>query len=413
MRKRIREETIRKLSEIEIVSDELLKEMISNELIHSEASKQFSVGQRIEMIERIFADIRGFDVLQTLLDDPSISEIMVNGVQKIFVEKHGKLLETPLSFDDEERLEYIIQKMVSKVGRTVNTMHPIVDARLESGDRINVVLPPVSLNGPILTIRKFQDGSLNMDQLIKIGTLSRECATELKTWMGQKYNIFISGGTGSGKTTFLNALAEYIGPQERVISMEDSAELRLQNLNNWIRLESRNKNAEGEGEITIRDLLKTSLRMRPDRIIVGEIRGKEALDMLQAMNTGHDGSLSTGHANSPLDMLRRIETMVMSSSDIPLPSIKNQIQSAIDILIHIARFPDGSRKITKICAVDDSTSNDYRLIDIYRFQSPDHERSASFGRLERTGEDPEAIEKLKRKSIGGGTYEDHQELPFR
>lgn len=412
MRKQIREETIRKLSEIEVVSDEFLKEMISNELIHSEASKQCSVSQRIEMIERIFADIRGFDVLQTLLDDPSISEIMVNGVKKIFVEKNGKLLETSLSFDDEERLEYIIQKMVSKVGRTVNTMNPIVDARLQSGDRINVVLPPVSLNGPILTIRKFQDGTLNMDHLIKIGTLSRECAGELKSWMNLKYNIFISGGTGSGKTTFLNALAEYISPQERVISMEDSAELRLQKLNNWIRLESRNKNAEGEGEISIRDLLKTSLRMRPDRIIVGEIRGKEALDMLQAMNTGHDGSLSTGHANSPLDMLRRIETMVMSSSDIPLPSIRNQIQSAIDILIHISRFPDGSRKVTQICAVDDSDSSNYKLIDIYQFKSGKHAQTGSYGKLERTDEKTEAIEKLKRKSIGGSSYERSQEQNF-
>ncbi len=392
MRKELREATIDKLSEIENINDDVVKELITNEVIHSEKSKNLPIKNRLDLIERIFADIRGFDVLQALLDDEDVSEIMVNGKNKIFIEKKGKIIETELSFDDEDRLEYIIQKMVSTVGRTVNTMNPIVDARLESGDRINVVLPPVSLNGPILTIRKFQNENLSMNSLIKIGSLSQECAEELKTWVKSKYNIFISGGTGSGKTTFLNALANYISSDERVISIEDSAELRLNGLENWIRLESRNPNSEGEGGITIRDLLKTSLRMRPDRIIVGEIRDKEAIDMLQAMNTGHDGSLSTGHANSPVDMLRRIETMVMSGMDIPLPAIKNQINSAIDIVVHLARFADGSRKVSKISALADKNGDDYKLATIYEYRKEDG------GKLIRTDVDLNSIEKLRRKN---------------
>ncbi len=284
--------------------------------------------------------------------------------------------------------------MVNTVGRTVNTMNPIVDARLESGDRINVVLPPVSLNGPIITIRKFQNENLSMNKLVKNGSLSKQCAEELQKWVEAKYNIFVSGGTGSGKTTFLNTLASFIKSNDRVISIEDSAELRLKGLKNWIRLESRNKNSEGEGEITIRDLLKTSLRMRPDRIIVGEIRDREAIDMLQAMNTGHDGSLSTGHANSPMDMLRRIETMVMSAIEIPLPAIKNQINSAIDIIVHLARFPDGSRKVSKISALGDKNGDDYQLVDIYEFKND----SEFKGKLIRNKVDLKSIQKLKRKN---------------
>ncbi len=396
MRKAIRENTINSLANYEVIDDQLVREIIANEVIYSEQSKNLPIKKRLALIERIFADIRGFDVLQTLLDDDSVSEIMVNGAKQIFIEKNGKIEETTLSFDDEDRLEYVIQKMVSAVGRSVNTMNPIVDARLESGDRINIVLPPVSLNGAVITIRKFQNENLTMDNLIKIGSLTRECKEELSSWVDAKYNIFISGGTGSGKTTFLNALANFIKPAERVISIEDSAELRLNNLKNWIRLESRNKNSEGEGEITIRDLLKTSLRMRPDRIIVGEIRGKEAIDMLQAMNTGHDGSLSTGHANSPIDMLRRIETMVMSGMDIPLEAIKSQINSAIDIVIHLARFPDGSRKVSKISAIADKNGEDYNLIDIYQFKVEPN--SPSQGKLIRTKADLASINKLARKN---------------
>ncbi len=398
MHREIREHTIEKLGEYEVIDDKLLREIIENEVIHSEKSKNLAIKTRLEMIERIFADIRGFDVLQSLLDDDNVSEIMVNGMNKIFVERNGKVEESKLKFDDENRLDYVIQKMVTTVGRSVNTMNPIVDARLESGDRINVVLPPVSLNGAVLTIRKFQNDKLTMDSLIKTGSLTRECKDELEQWVKSKYNIFISGGTGSGKTTFLNALANFIRSDERVISIEDSAELRLSNLKNWIRLESRNKNSEGEGEITIRELLRTSLRMRPDRIIVGEIRGKEAVDMLQAMNTGHDGSLSTGHANSPIDMLRRIETMVMSGMDIPLKAIKNQINSAIDILIHLERFPDGSRKVSRISAIGDKKGEDYDLIDIYEFKKDKTSISYDDGRLVRNTFDLRTIEKLRRKN---------------
>ncbi len=397
MHREIRENTINALADYDVIDDEIVKEIISNEVIYSEKSKNLPIKDRLNLIERIFADIRGFDVLQSLLDDDSVSEIMVNGMNKIFVEKNGKIEETELSFDNEERLEYVIQKMVSTVGRSVNTMNPIVDARLESGDRINIVLPPVSLNGAVITIRKFQNENLNIDKLINMGSLTKECRDELKTWVNLKYNIFISGGTGSGKTTFLNALANFISPDERVISIEDSAELKLSKLKNWIRLESRNKNSEGEGEITIRDLLKTSLRMRPDRIIVGEIRSTEAIDMLQAMNTGHDGSLSTGHANSPIDMLRRIETMVISGIDIPLNAVKNQINSAIDILIHLARFPDGSRKVSKICAIGDKNNGDYELIDIYEFRA-ECDKDINSGKLVRTSADLTTIKKLKRKN---------------
>ncbi len=396
MHKKIRENTINNLANYEVINDALVKEIIANEVIYSEHSKNLPIQKRLDLIERVFADIRGFDVLQSLLDDDSVSEIMVNGMNKIFIERNGKIEETKLTFDDEDRLEYVIQKMVSTVGRSVNTMNPIVDARLESGDRINIVLPPVSLNGAVITIRKFQNENLTMNKLIKIGSLSKECRDELKTWVDAKYNIFISGGTGSGKTTFLNALANFIKKEERVISIEDSAELRLHNLQNWIRLESRNKNSEGEGEITIRDLLKTSLRMRPDRIIVGEIRGQEAIDMLQAMNTGHDGSLSTGHANSPIDMLRRIETMVMSGMDIPLEAIKSQINSAIDIVIHLARFPDGSRKVSKISAIGDKNDEEYHMIDIYEYKIDNN--TTSSGKLIRTTADINSIKKLSRKN---------------
>ncbi len=399
MRKIIREKTIDRLSEIDEINDSIVKEIISNEVIYSDELKEISLKEKLDLIDRVFADIRGFDVLQTLIDDEEITEIMVNGIDNIFIEKNGKLEKTELKFDDEERLEYVIQKMVSTVGRTVNTMNPIVDARLESGDRINVVLPPASIDGATLTIRKFKNENLSIDNLVKKGSLSKECAEEIKEWVKLKYNIFVSGGTGSGKTTFLNALAEFIHPQERLISIEDSAELKLKNIKNWVRLESRNANSEGEGEITIRDLLKTSLRMRPDRIIVGEIRGKEAIDMLQAMNTGHDGSLSTGHANSPLDMLRRIETMVMSAVEIPLAAIKSQINSAIDIVIHLTRFADGSRKVNKVSVLSDSLDGEYNLVDIYEFRKEEGENiNGISGKLHRNNVNLEKIKKLERKN---------------
>lgn len=398
MRRLIRDKAVQSLAYAAEITDAVVRDVISEEVIRLPEARELSLNDRKAIIERVFADIRGFDVLQALIDDDEVSEIMVNGYDKIFVEKNGSIELSDLKFDDEDRLEYVIQKMVGIVGRTVNTASPIVDARLESGDRINAVLPPVSLNGPVLTIRKFRNDRLNMNALIGLGTLNAECAKLLEKLVKSKYNIFISGGTGSGKTTFLNALAAYIGTRERLISIEDSAELDLGRIENWIRLETRNANSEGEGKISVKELLKTSLRMRPDRIIVGEIRGKEAVDMLQAMNTGHDGSLSTGHANSPMDMLSRIETMIMEDMSIPLEAIKKQINSAIDIIVHLARLKDGSRKVMKVSALSSLKDGDYAPIDLY---------SREYGTAEDSARDSTLIRsdfKLPRKEklIKGG-----------
>ncbi len=365
MYKKIREIAIENLSSVSNLSDEKVKEIISSTIISSSETKNMSLKSKKKLAKRVFADIRGYGVIQELIDDKEINEIMVNGTDSIFIEKNGVIQKTSLAFENVERLEYVIQKMVENVGRTINSANPIVDARLKSGDRVNAVFPPISLNGPVLTIRKFQNEKLNIRSLIQTGSLSKECADFLRDLVVAKYNIFISGSTGSGKTTFLNALTEFVGRDERVITIEDSAELELSDIQNWIRMETRNANTEGEGAISMRTLVKTSLRMRPDRIIVGEVRGIEAIDMLQAMNTGHDGSLSTGHANSAKDMLSRIETMVMEEIDIPLIAIKKQINSAIDIVIHLSRGKDGSRKVVSVSALSELTGGEYNLVEIY------------------------------------------------
>src|SRR5699024_10175563 len=290
------------------------------------------------IVDRMYNAFRGLGALQPLLDDPSITEVMVNNHEEIFIERNGQVTRTDVVFEKRQKLEDTIHTIVSKVNRVVNESSPIADARLEDGSRVNVVLPPIALKGPAMTIRKSPEKPLTIQDLIKFGALDEEVADFLQHLVEAKYNIFIGGGTGSGKTTFLNVLSNFIPKSERIVTIEDSAELQLKSIPNLISLETRNANTQGEGEITIRDLIRTSLRMRPSRVIVGEVRGAEALDMLQAMNTGHDGSLSTGHANSVKDMLSRIETMVLSGAELPIDVIRKQITSAIDIMIHLSRF---------------------------------------------------------------------------
>lgn len=306
------------------------------------------------IISAVYESIRGLGVLGQIIGDTDITEVMINGYEDIFIEKAGRLHKMESRFESRKELEIIITKFVSMAGRQVNESEPIVDTRLEDGSRVNVVMPPIALNGPIVTIRRFPKEAMTIDKLIEYGSITPEVAKVLELLVSCKYNIFVSGGTGSGKTTFLNALSNYIPHDERVITIEDSAELQIKNIDNLVRLETRNAGADGRGEISIRELIKSALRMRPERIVVGEVRGAEALDMLQAMNTGHDGSLSTGHANSTHDMLSRLETMVLQgAAGLPLDAIRQQIASALDIIIHLSRLRDKSRKTVEIVEVLD------------------------------------------------------------
>lgn len=334
------------------LSDEELLEQIEQIVDEQTYGQYFSVNEKVDIVQQIYSSIRGFGLLDSIIADDSITEVMINGPDDIFIERNGKLKKIDAQFESQKKLEDIIQRIVGMAGREVNQANPICDTRLPDGSRVNVVLPPISLCGPILTIRKFSKNPMTIERLIQLGSLTKEIADKLETLVKAKYNIFISGGTGSGKTTFLNALSNYIPKDERVITIEDSAELQITGIKNLVSMETRNANASGVGEVTIRDLIKTSLRMRPERIVVGEVRGGEALDMLQAMNTGHDGSLSTGHANSPDDMLSRLETMVLQgASGLPLQAIRQQIASAVDIIIHLSRLRDKSRKTMEICEV--------------------------------------------------------------
>ena len=308
-----------------------------------------SIEQKISIVRQVYSSIRGFGLLDSIMNDDTITEIMINGHENIFIEQNGSLRKLDRQFESQRRLEDVIQRIVALAGREVNQANPICDTRLPDGSRVNVVLPPLALCGPTVTIRKFSKTPMTIEKLISYGSITQEIAEKLELLVRAKYNIFISGGTGSGKTTFLNALSNYIPGDERVITIEDSAELQIVNISNLVRLETRNANASGVGQVTIRDLIKSSLRMRPERIVVGEVRGAEALDMLQAMNTGHDGSLSTGHANSTHDMLSRLETMVLQgAAGLPLEAIRQQIASAIDIIIHLSRLRDKTRKTMEI-----------------------------------------------------------------
>lgn len=321
--------------------------------------------EKYRLKEEIFHGIRGLDILEELLADDSVTEIMINGYENIFYEKHGKLYLWEKRFSSEERLRDVIQKMAAEANRVVNEASPIADTRLSDGSRVNIVLPPASLDGPAVTIRKFSKLPYTMERLVELGALSEEAREYLEQAVTQKRNIFISGGTGSGKTTFLNALSAYIPATERVITIEDAAELQIRSVVNLVRLEVRKANTEGCSAVSVRDLIKTALRMRPSRIIVGEVRGAEALDMLQAMNTGHEGSLSTGHANSAEDMLSRLETMVLQGSDIPLYAVRKQIASAIDIFVQLCRRGDGSRGVAQICETEGMRDGEIRLYTVF------------------------------------------------
>ncbi len=354
-----------KLNEL---SDEELEEQISILVQQSLNGQLVSLDEKVKMVNQIYSSIRGFGILDTILNDDDITEVMINGPDNIFIEKSGKLMRMDEHFESERRLEDVIQRIVGMAGREVNQANPIVDTRLPDGSRVNVVLPPIALCGPTVTIRKFSKTPMTIDMLIRYGSLTREIADKLEVLVKAKFNIFICGGTGSGKTTFLNALSNYIPKDERIITIEDSAELQITGIDNLVSMETRNANSSGAGEINIRDLIKSSLRMRPERIVVGEVRGGEALDMLQAMNTGHDGSLSTGHANSTKDMLSRLETMVLQGAEgLPLDAIRQQIASAVDIIIHLSRLRDKSRKTMEITEVVGFKNGEIHLNPLYVF----------------------------------------------
>lgn len=343
---------------------DLIAEIVSREV----KGNSITFKERAGLEKAIFYSLRKLDVLQELVDDPEISEIMVNGPDNIFYEKKGQIHRFEGHFSSEEKMEDVIQQIVGRHNRVVNQSSPIVDTRLSDGSRVNIVLKPISIGGSAISIRKFPESPMDMDKLIRIGSLSVEAAQFLETLVKARYSIFISGGTGSGKTTFLNALSQYISSDERIITIEDSAELQLQGADNIVRLETRNSNTQGVEPITIRDLIKTALRMRPDRIIVGECRGAEALDMLSAMNTGHDGSLSTGHANSCRDILSRIETMVIMGQELPLLAIRQQIASGIDIIVQLGRMRDKSRKVLEIAEINGIKDGEIMLNSIFKFK---------------------------------------------
>ena len=353
--------------------DSELHEIIDSVIEKNQDYRYMSIKKRQIIHKKIYSSIRGLGIIEELLEEPDITEIMINGPNNIFVEKKGRINKIDERFESENRLNDIIQQIVAKTNRRVNESNPIVDTRLEDGSRVNVILPPIALEGPIVTIRKFSKRGITIDDMISWGTISKEAADFLKMAVMAGYNIFVSGGTGSGKTTFLNVLSNFIPKDERIVTIEDSAELQIAGIDNLVSLETRNANVAGAGEITIRDLIKSSLRMRPERIIVGEVRGGEALDMLQAMNTGHDGSLSTGHANSTEDMLSRLETMVLQgAAGLPLDAIRQQIASAVDIIIHLSRLRDKSRKTVEITEVLGLEDGRIKLNPLYVFEEDEN-----------------------------------------
>lgn len=390
------QETVRQRMDMSSeLSDAQIGEIIDSVIMEKSREVYMSAVTKLTLRQELFNAIRRLDLLQELIDDKTVTEIMVNGADAIFYERDGRIYTWDRHFESREKLEDVIQQIVSRSNRQVNESIPIVDARLKDGSRVNVVLDPVALNGPILTIRKFPEEAITMEDLIRWESISQEAAEYLKVLVKAGYNIFISGATSTGKTTFLNVLADYIPKTERVITIEDSAELQIHGIENLVRMEVRQADGDGVSNVTLRDLIRTSLRMRPDRIIVGEVRGEEALDMIQSMNTGHDGSLSTGHANSPQDMLSRLETMALFASDIPIQAIRKQIASSIDIIVQLERLSDRSRRVTAIAEVLDCTEDAYILNPIFEFHEQDNlvMESSSYGdipervvgQLERTG----------------------------
>ena len=403
----IRQEVVQKTEFRNISEEEMdtqLLSIVEDVVFEKTRHQHLRISEKKRLVETIFNSLRRFDILEPLLKDSSITEIMINGPKNIFVEKHGISQKSPLYFESSEQLEDLIQRIVSKVNRSVNEAQPIVDARLPDGSRVNIVLKPVALNGPLVTIRKFPENAVTIDKLIDIGTITKEASEFLDILVKTKYNLFICGGTGSGKTTFLNVLSNFIPSNERIVTIEDSAELRLSNVTNLARMETRNANTEGVGEIPMKALIKTALRMRPDRIIVGEVRGEEALYMLQAMNTGHEGSMSTGHANSVSDMLSRLETMVLMAAPLPLDAIRQQIASSLDVMIFISRFRDGSRKISEISEVMGVKNREIILNQLYKFKEEREEKGIVIGKLISTGNSFKNTIKIRQNL---GYYPDH------
>lgn len=365
------------------MDEEEIQKIIDEAVLEVSEKCRMTLKEKEKYATEIFNSLRRLDILQELMDDDSITEVMINGPGHIFYEQAGRIYQWDKKFAKEERLYDIAQQIAARSNRIVNESVPILDTRLSNGSRVNIVLPPVALDGPVITIRKFYQSPITIEKLIRYQSITKEAADFLEKAVRARYNIFISGGTGSGKTTFLNALSNYIPYDERVITIEDSAELQIQSVRNLVRLETRNANVEGENAVSIRDLIKSSLRMRPDRIVVGEVRGAEAIDMITAMLTGHDGSLSTGHANSPRDMLTRIETMIMMGMDIPLLAIKNQIASAIDIIVHLGRLRDKSRRVLYIEEVNGIFDGEVQLNPLYEFVQKGEENGKIVGELVR------------------------------
>ncbi len=382
LKKRVQEQ----MDYVRDYSDEEVDDLIDEIMLGWEELSLYPVDTRRRLKKELFDMLRRLDILQSFVDDSSVTEIMINGTNPIFVEQRGSLRELEVHFDSAEKLQDMIQKIVAGCNRVVNEASPIVDARLSNGSRVNIVMQPIALNGPIVTIRRFPENPITMKQLTEIGSISEEAAEFLRRLVCAGYNLFISGGTGSGKTTFLNALSGFIPGEERVITIEDSAELQLQGIPNLVRLETRGGNMEGCREITIRDLIRASLRMRPDRIIVGEVRGAEAFDMMQCLNTGHDGSMSTGHANSAKDMLSRLENMVLMGMELPLATIRQQIASGLDVIVHLGRLRDKSRKVLEITEVVEYLDGHIRLNPLYFFEEEGEDEDGHIlGSLQRKG----------------------------
>ena len=396
----------------EEVSDEQLKDYIQTLINGLPDSKYMTISDISAVKDSVFNSIRGLGMLDDIMNDEDITEIMINGPDNVFVEKAGRIEKLTEVFESEKKLEDIIQRIVGTAGREVNQANPIVDTRLKNGSRVNVVMPPISLCGPIVTIRKFSSKPMTFERLVNYGSLSWDIVRVLEQLVKAKFNIFVSGGTGSGKTTFLNALSNYIPADERIITIEDSAELQITAIPNLVRLETRNANSSGVGSVTIRDLIKSALRMRPERIVVGEVRGAEALDMLQAMNTGHDGSLSTGHANSAADMISRLETMVLTGAEgLPLPAIRQQIASAVDIIIHLSRMRDKSRKTVSISEIKGiNSAGAVELNPLFEFVENEKlsGQSKVVGKLVRTKNQFMRYEKLRNAGITEDIFDEER-----
>lgn len=401
LRARLRSRVQDRLDLSRELTDEEVQALIDEEIMACSRSSYLLLEEKLRMQKELFHAMRRLDILQELIEDPEVTEIMVNGPDHIFIEKKGRIFRWERRFSTRIQLEDVVQQIVSFCNRSVTKASPIADARLADGSRVNIVLDPVALNGPVITIRRFPEEPVRIAQLVSWGSLTEEAVEFLKAAVQAGYNIFVSGGTGSGKTTFLNALSEFIPETARVITIEDNAELQLDRVRNLVTLEARGVNLEGEREITIRDLIRTALRMRPDRIIVGEVRGAEAIDMLQAMNTGHDGSLSTGHANSPRDMLSRLETMVLMGMELPLMAIRRQISSGVDLIVHLGRLRDGSRRVLEIVETDGIREGEICLHTLFEFQEDvGEDRLKARGSLrKRDGLFHE--EKMRAAGIGG------------